>query len=265
MATPANQVNDYNNSGPGADTVSSEEWELRVKLASCYRLFDHLGWIELIFNHITLRVPGPEHHFLINPFGLMYSEITASNLVKIDLQGNVLHDTPWDVNPAGFVIHSAIHEARDDAHCVMHTHTTTGIAVACKQDGLQNSNFYTSMTNQDVAYHDFEGTTTNDDEKDRLVASLGRANLMILRNHGLLSCGRSVEDAFFGLWRLQRACDVQAMSRAMSGLDIPISEASVEQSLRAGVFVSKDGRNTSQLVFDAMIRVVDNKDDSYRQ
>lgn len=244
--------------------VDAKEWALRVKLAACYRIFDHLGWIELIFNHITLRVPGPEHHFLINPFGLMYNEVTASSLVKIDLQGNILHDTPYDVNPAGFVIHSAIHEARDDAHCVMHTHTTTGSAVSCKEQGLENTNFYTSIIGDDLAYHSFEGTTTNDDEKARLVESLGQHNRLILRNHGLLSCGNTVENAFSALWTLQRACDVQAMSQSIGGADLVVSQEAVKQSRQATGFETKDGRDTCQLVFDALLRIVDQKDATYK-
>jgi len=193
--------------------ISEVEWACRVELAAAYRVFAHLGWIEMIYNHITLRVPGPELHFLINPFGLMYSEVTASNLIKIDIEGNKLEDSPWEINPAGFIIHSAIHAARDDAHCIMHTHTDTGMAVACQTSGLVNDNFYTSAILDDISYHDFEGITTEPGEKTRLVEDLGDKNLMILRNHGLLSCGVDVADAFLWMWQIQRACDIQYAAR----------------------------------------------------
>ncbi len=264
MATATESLHKIQSDVSMKSQVSEQEWALRVRLAACYRVFDHLGWIELIFNHITLRVPAPEHQFLINPFGLMYSEITASNLVKVDLDGNALHDTPWDINPAGLVIHSAIHEAREDAHCVMHTHTTTGSAVACKEQGLENTNFYTSIIGDGLAYHDFEGTTTDDAEKQRLVQSLGDSNMLMLRNHGLLSCGKTVEDAFSSLWLLQRACDIQALSQSMTGADIAITAAAVEQSNRATKFQAKDGRDTCQMVFDALLRQIDQHDQSYR-
>jgi len=242
--------------------IEPEEWRSRVELAAAYRVFDHLGWIELIFNHITLRVPGPETHFLINPFGLMYSEVTASNLVKIDLAGNKVMPSEFDVNPAGYTIHSAIHEARPDAHCVMHTHTTSGSAVSCMQGGLKNDNFYTSSIMDMIAYHDFEGITQNPGEKDRLVAHLGDKDLLILRNHGLLSCGRDVATAFLNLWRLQRACDIQYAAHAM-GDTIAVTDGAVQQSKSAVVSDAKQF-NTTQMVFDAMVRIIDRKDPSYR-
>jgi ribulose-5-phosphate 4-epimerase/fuculose-1-phosphate aldolase len=173
--------------------MTGAEREARVQLAAAYRIFDMLGWDQLIFNHITLRVPGPASspesaRFLINPFGLHYSEITASSLLLIDLAGNALRETKWPVNRAGFVIHSAIHGAVPEAHCVMHTHTTTGSAVACLKDGLAPDNFYGAMLHQQVAYHDFEGVTTDPDEKGRLVRDIGDKKAVILRHHGLLSC-----------------------------------------------------------------------------
>src|SRR5215510_12341991 len=168
---------------------SAAEWKLRVDLAACYRIFDHLGWIEMIFNHITVRVPGPEKHFLINPFGLTYREVTASDLVKIDIDGNPVGHNAYPVNPAGFIIHAAIHGNREDAHCVMHTHTTTGIAVACKTAGLSHDNFYGAQLTGRVAYHDFEGVTVHPDEQPRLLASIGDKHLVILRHHGLLALG----------------------------------------------------------------------------
>ena len=151
--------------------TSREEWDARVELAACYRIFEMLGWTEMIFNHITLRVPGPQRHFLINPYGLWYREVTASNLVKIDLDGNLICPSEWPINRAGFVIHSAIHAARDDAHCIMHTHTTARMAIACQRDGLAPDNFYSALMYGQVAYHAFEGVTVRDDEKARLVHS----------------------------------------------------------------------------------------------
>jgi ribulose-5-phosphate 4-epimerase/fuculose-1-phosphate aldolase len=167
-----------------ADTTSTE-WEARIQLAACYRIFAHLGWTELIYNHITLRLPGSEKHFLINPFGLLYTEVKASNLVKIDLAGEVVGKSDWPVNPAGFTVHAAIHDAIPDAHCVMHTHTTAGMAVACAQRGLSMSNFYSAQLHGKLAYHDFEGITVHADEGPRLIRAIGDKPAVILRNHGL--------------------------------------------------------------------------------
>ena len=169
--------------------MTQTEQELRVQLAACYRIFDHMGWSEMIFNHITAKVPGPDHHFLINPYGLHYSEVKASNLVKVDIDGSIVEDTDYAVNPAGIVIHTAIHAARPDVHCIAHTHTNAGMAVACSQEGLRNDNFYSALLHNRIAYHDFEGITVMDDEKPRLIANLGDKSLMILRNHGLLAGG----------------------------------------------------------------------------
>jgi ribulose-5-phosphate 4-epimerase/fuculose-1-phosphate aldolase len=180
MTTAATALKPSNDVRPAG--IDEAEWALRVQLAAAYRIFDHVGWIELIFNHITMRVPGPETHILINPYGLMYSEVTASNLVKIDLDGNVVGPSNFPINPAGYIIHSALHRAREDAHCIMHTHTTTGMAVACKAEGLTPTNFYSAIIGDGVAYHDFEGTTTNADEQPRLVASIGDKNYVILRS-----------------------------------------------------------------------------------
>ena len=162
------------------------EQEIRVELAALYRIFDYLGWSEMIYNHITVKIPSEENAFLINPYGLHYSEVKASNLVKVDINGKVLDDTPYRANPAGMTIHSAIHAARPDAHCISHTHTTEGMAIACLEEGLRYDNFYSVLLYGQVAYHDFEGITVNPGEKERLVKSLGNKNLLILRNHGLL-------------------------------------------------------------------------------
>ncbi len=188
--------------------ISDEEWALRVKLAACYRIFHYMGWTELIFNHISLRVPGPETHLLINPFGLRYCDVTASNLVKIDLQGNIVGESDWPVNRAGVIIHTAIHAARPDVHAVMHTHTTAGSAVAGLDADLDGNNFYASQLWGQVRYHDFEGITLLEDEQERLVNSLGEEWLLVLRNHGLLSAGATLPAAFMRLWTLERACEI---------------------------------------------------------
>ena len=240
--------------------VSDAERAARVQLAACYRVFDHLGWTELIFNHISLRVPGPEKAFLINPFGLHYREVTASSLVLIDIEGRPLRETKWPVNLAGFVIHSAIHEALPEAHCVMHTHTTTGLAVACLKDGLSPSNFYGAQLHERVAYHDFEGITIEPDEKQRLVRSLGNKRALILRNHGLLAWGPSLPEAFLMLWTLQRACDVQIASSAAGALN-PIRPEVYERMVRDS---GPGEKRTCDDVFAAMQRLVDAKDPGYR-
>jgi ribulose-5-phosphate 4-epimerase/fuculose-1-phosphate aldolase len=184
-------MNALSDVAPRSINCSEAEWAARLKLAATYRVFFMLGWHELIFNHITLRLPGEGGQLLINPFGLAYDEVTASNLVKIDLAGNILGDSPYPVNPAGLTIHSAIHANVPDAHCVMHIHTTASVAVACMEEGLEDNNIYSSQLHDMIAYHVFEGTTVHDEEKSRMVASLGAKRLMILRNHGLLSHGRS--------------------------------------------------------------------------
>jgi ribulose-5-phosphate 4-epimerase/fuculose-1-phosphate aldolase len=236
--------------------ISDEEWALRIELAAAYRIFDHLGWVELIYNHITARVPGPETQFLINPFGLMYNEVTAANLVKIDLAGNVIGDSDWPINPAGFVIHSAIHENVPEAHCVMHTHTTEGMAVACTESGLDWNNFYSAQIYKQVAYHDFEGITVEEDEKQRLLASLGDQRLLILRNHGLLSWGETIPEALVRLWTLNRACQIQMAAESLPGGSIPLSEDVRQQCSRVSLqFDPKYGGGRD--VFDALRRQVD--------
>lgn len=240
--------------------VTGEESAARVQLAGAYRIFDHLGWTEMIFNHITLRVPGEEKRFLINPFGLHYSEITASNLVLIDVEGNPVRETPWPVNRAGFVIHSALHEANPEVKCVMHTHTTTGMAVACLRDGLSPTNFYAAQLQGQVAYHEFEGITVEPNEKARLVADIGDKRAAILRNHGLLTWGPSVPEAFMMMWTLQRACDVQIASSAAGALN-PIRPEVFEQTVRES---GPGEQRTCEDVFAAMQRIVDAKDPSYR-
>jgi ribulose-5-phosphate 4-epimerase/fuculose-1-phosphate aldolase len=240
--------------------ASEAERAARVQLAACYRVFDHLGWTEMIFNHITLRVPGPEKHFLINPFGLHYREISASSLVLIDIEGNPLRESKWPVNRAGFVIHSAIHGAIPEAHCVMHTHTTTGMAVACLAEGLSPTNFYAAQLHHQVAYHEFEGITVEPGEKERLVRSIGSKRAVILRNHGLLAWGPSVPEAFLMLWTLQRACDVQIASSAAGALH-PIRPEVFTQTVRES---GPGEKRTCEDVFAALVRAVAAKDPSYR-
>jgi len=240
--------------------LSEAERAARVQLAACYRIFNHLGWTEMIFNHITLRVPGPEKFFLINPFGLHYSEITASSLVLIDIEGNPVRESKWPVNRAGFVIHSAIHEHVERAHCVMHTHTTTGMAVACLQEGLSPTNFYAAQLHGRVAYHDFEGITVDEGEKSRMLKSIGAKPAVILRNHGLLAWGPSVPEAYMLLWTLQRACDVQIASSSAGALN-PIRDEVFAQTVRES---GPGEKRTCEDVFAAMVRLVEAQDPSYR-
>jgi ribulose-5-phosphate 4-epimerase/fuculose-1-phosphate aldolase len=237
--------------------IDEREWALRLELAACYRLFDHMGWAEAIFNHITVRVPGSEGerpHYLINPFGLHYSEVTASNLVKIDIDGKVIGVADHPVNAAGFVIHSAIHGAREDAHCVMHVHTTAGCAVSCKESGLRADNFYSAMLWGEVAYHDYMGVTTDLEEQPILVRSLGGKNFLILRNHGLLVIGRDIPEAFHRLWTLQRACEVQMMSDAGAGPNRAIDESILRRVPQTQANMEPGKVPLSRLMFDAMVR-----------
>ena len=241
--------------------MSDAERAARVELAACYRIFDHLGWTEMIFNHITLRVPGPERHFLINPFGLHYREITASSLVLIDADGKPMRESAWPVNRAGFVIHSAIHGALEDAHCVMHTHTTTGMAVACLKEGLSPTNFYAAQLHDQVAYHEFEGITVEPGEKERLLADVGGRRAVILRNHGLLAWGPSLPEAFLTLWTLQRACDVQIASSAAGALH-PIRPEVFEQTVRES---GPGEKRVCEDVFAALRRRIERRDPGFRE
>lgn len=240
---------------------SAEEWEARVKLAAAYRIFAHLGWEELIYNHISLRVPGPEHHFLINPFGLHYSEVTASNLVKVDLEGNTVGHSDWPINPAGFTFHGAIHATVPEAHCVMHVHTTPTLAVCCQEDGLSFTNFYAAQLWDQVAYHDFEGITVHRDEGERILASAGNKPVLLLRNHGPVVLGRSLAQAFNLMWLVQRACEVQVASQGMGPLRpiaVPVLEKCVRDSLN---FNPKYGAGEDS--FAAMQRLVDRRNPGY--
>lgn len=241
--------------------ISEAEWAARIELAACYRVFDHLGWTEMIFNHITLKVPGADELFLINPFGLHYREVTASNLVTIDLAGNPVRPTEYPINRAGFVIHSAIHGAHPQVRCVMHTHTTTGMAVASLDAGLAHDTFYGAQLYGRVAYHEFEGVTVNEGEKERLLASMGDRQILILRNHGLLTCGRTIPEAFMWLWTVQRACDVQiaaASAGPLRQLGLEVFEQAVRESGPGEPAVG-------DAVFASLVRAIDEKDPGYKR
>jgi ribulose-5-phosphate 4-epimerase/fuculose-1-phosphate aldolase len=193
-----------------AGKVSAAEWALRVDLAATYRLVALYGWDDMIFTHISTRLPGPEHHFLINPYGLLFEEVTASSLVKIDVDGNKVGDSPYPVSPAGFTIHSALHMSREDAQCIIHLHTTDGVAVSAQADGLLPLDQHAMMVCGDIAYHDYEGIALDLDERARLIADLGRdKHIMILRNHGTLALGKTCADAFARIYFLERACSMQ--------------------------------------------------------
>lgn len=245
-----------------------DEWAARVQLAACYRIFAMLGWTEMIYNHITVRVPtsasGDEKQFLINPFGLHYSEVTASNLVKINLKGDVLDGSQHRINPAGFVVHATLHDGIEGAHCVMHTHTTAGVAVACLQNGLMQTNFYSAQLHNMVAYHDFEGITIHADEGPRVLKSIGNKQAVILRNHGLLAWGGTVPETFAILWTMQRACEIQLATFSM-GPAISVPEDIAARCTRDSLQFDVNHGGAGQDVFDALVRQVDRIDASYRQ
>jgi ribulose-5-phosphate 4-epimerase/fuculose-1-phosphate aldolase len=194
------------------DEVSDAEWELRVDLAAAYRIVADYGWDDLIFTHLSVRIPGPEHHFLLNPYNLMFEEITASSLIKVDVDGNAIEPTPFITNPAGFTIHSAIHMAREDAQAVMHLHTPAGQAVSAQADGLLPLTQAAMLVRDDIAYHDYEGLAVDADERGRIVEDLGSKTMMLLRNHGTLAVGETIGEAFVRLYTLERACQAQVMA-----------------------------------------------------
>ena len=243
-----------------------DELAARQQLAACYRIFAMLGWTEMIYNHITLRLPdsvtGGDKQFLINPFGLHYTEVTASNLVKVNLAGEILDGSAHPINPAGYVLHSAIHDGVPGAHCVMHTHTTAGVAVASLASGLSQSNFYSAQLHGMVAYHDFEGITIHAEEGPRVIASIGGRKAVILRNHGLLSWGQTLPQAFAVLWTLQRACEIQLATQSM-GAPLSVPEAIAAQCTRDSLqFDPKHG--AGQDVFNALVRQIERLDSSYK-
>ena len=242
--------------------VSEEEWAVRVDLAATYRLVHHYGWDDMIFTHISARVPGPEHHFLINPYGLLFDEITASNLVKIDLDGNKVEESPYPVNQAGFTIHSAIHAAREDAQCVIHLHSTDGVAVSAQEHGLLPLDQHAMMLLGDLAYHDYEGIALDLDERERLVHDIKDKNVMLLRNHGTLTAGKNCADAFLRMYYLERACSMQVRALAGGAKANPTNQGVAEKTAGQGA-VGFDGF-IGAMAWPALIRMLDRKDPSYR-
>jgi len=243
------------------DQVSAEEWQLRVDLAAAYRLVAMHGWSDLVFTHISARVPGPEHHFLINPYGLMFDEITASSLVKVDQQCNKVIASPFPVNPAGFVIHSAVHEARPDAQCVMHTHTRAGVAVSAQRCGVLPISQQSTFVLASLAYHDYEGVAFRPEEKPRLQADMGRANFLMLRNHGLLVAGKSIADAFLSMYTFEAACQIQLA--AQTGGELVQIAPRIVQGVREAMRVQTGGQG-GNFVWPALIRKLDRLDQDYK-
>ena len=240
--------------------VSPEEWAARVDLAAAYRLVSRYGWEDLVFTHITMRVPGTEDQFLINPYGVFFDEITASSLVKIDLQGNKVEESQFPVNPAGFVIHSAIHAARHDAKCVLHTHTVSGVAVSTQRAGLLPISQHSIFVLASLGYHDFEGPALNDEEKPRLVADLGGNDCLILRNHGLLTVGETVADAFVSMYYLEASCAIQVRAQSGGGELIPVGKNIIENA-----YTARQRRGgAGPLVWPGLLRRLDRTDPSYR-
>ena len=247
------------------DAVAESEAAIRVNLAACYRLVAHYGWDDLVFTHISARIPGPEHHFLINPYGFMFDEITASSLVKIDMKGEKVGASPYPVNPAGFTIHSAVHEVREDAGCVMHLHTPDGTAVSTSKEGLLPLNQTAQLVLSDLAYHDYEGVALDLDERPRLQRDLGQKNLMLLHNHGTLTVGRSCAEAFLRMYFLERSCTMQVRTRMLgaAAADYPTAPEVIEKNAALG----RSGGMSAlaeQLVWPALLRKLDRIDRSFR-
>ena len=251
-------------SGTGVkDQCSPAEWQARLDLAACYRIFDHLGWSESIYNHISVKVPGEDNTFLINPFGLLYDEVTASNLVKIDVEGNNVGPSQYMVNKAGFTQHAYFHQHLGErAAAICHVHTTATMAVASHKDGLVPCNFYACNFQGQIGYHDFEGVTVRPEEGDRLIANLGDKRVLMLRNHGPVIMGETLAEMFFTHWALQRACEIQLATQSM-GTPIPVPEAIAAQCTRDALqFNPKHG--AGQDVFEALVRQVDRIDTGWR-
>ena len=244
------------------EQVSDEEWQLRVDLAACYRIVAMHGWDDLVFTHISARVPGPDEHFLINAYGMLFEEMTASSLVKVDLNGEKVLDSPHPVNPAGFVIHSAVHAARPDVACVLHTHSKAGVAVSAQADGLLPLSQTSLFACATLAYHDYEGIALNDDEKPRLVADLGDKNCLMLRNHGLLTTGPSIADAFLLMYVFETACQIQLLAQS-SGNELIQVPQPIVQGIQAQAEQVTRGLG-GQLVWPGLIRKLDRMDSSYQ-
>jgi ribulose-5-phosphate 4-epimerase/fuculose-1-phosphate aldolase len=242
--------------------VSEEEWLARVELAALYRLAALHGWDDAIFTHISLRVPGPEHHFLINPYGLFFDEMTASALVKVDLEGNVVQETPYFINPAGFTIHSAIHAAREDALCVMHLHSDHGVAVAAHKDGLLPLSQHAMIVLPQLAYHDYEGIALNLDERVRLVADLGQKNLMLLRNHGTLSAGSSAAATWMQMYFLERACTQQVLALSAGRDGVLFAQDAAQAAVKEQTGGMGPG-GIAMLAWPGLLRKLDRKSPGY--
>ena len=242
--------------------VSAAEWQQRVDLAACYRLVAMFGWDDLIFTHISARVPGPGHHFLINPYGMTFDEITASALVKVDLQGRKVEDCPHPVNPAGFTIHSAVHAARDDANCVLHVHSVNGVAVSAQEEGVLPLSQHSIFVLSSLAYHDYEGVALQDDEKPRLVRDLGNKRFLMLRNHGLLTVGRSVAEAFVAMYFFETTCMIQVRARA-GDRDLRAIDAAIVDGAQAQWEQVTMGAGGG-LAWPALLRRLDRENPGYR-
>jgi ribulose-5-phosphate 4-epimerase/fuculose-1-phosphate aldolase len=242
-------------------SVSPEEWQLRVELAAAYRLAAMYGWTDLVYTHISVRVPGPEHQFLINPFGMMFDEITASSLVKVDQQGNLLSESPFPVNPAGFTIHSCIHDGRLDVGCVLHTHTRAGVAVSAQKCGILPISQQSTFVIPELAYHDYEGVALREDEKQRLQADLGSKNYLMLRNHGLLTVGRTVAEAFVGMYVFESTCQIQISAQA--GGELIMIDPKIMESMPAVIEMATKGQ-AANITWSALRRKLDRTDPSYK-
>ena len=243
------------------EVVSAEEWKLRVDLAAAYRLVAAYGWSDLIFTHISARIPGPDHQFLINPYGLMFDEITASSLIKIDQSCNKLSESPFPVNPAGFTIHSCIHEVRDDAGCVLHTHSRAGVGVSAQKGGLLPVSQQSTIILNSLAYHDYEGIALYAEEKPRLQASLGQANNLILRNHGLLTVGRDIAEAFLFMYFLESACRIQIDAQA--GGEVTLIGSAPMEANRNAMKMATGGQSAANLAWPALLRKLDRENPGY--
>jgi ribulose-5-phosphate 4-epimerase/fuculose-1-phosphate aldolase len=242
--------------------VSPSEWEARVNLAATYRLTALFGWDDLVFTHISARVPGPEHHFLINPYGMMFDEITASSLVKVDLDGRKIADSPYDTNPAGFTIHSAVHAAREDAHCVMHTHSVNGVAVSAQEAGLLPLSQQSLGVLASLGYHDYEGIALNEAEKPRLVQDLGSNAYLMLRNHGLLTVGATPADAFVAMYFFEAACMIQVRAQAGGGKLNPIAQPILD-GIKEQIGLVTRGVTPGALVWPGLLRRLDRRSPGY--
>ena len=242
--------------------VSEAEWEQRVNLAACYRLAALYHWDDLIFTHISARVPGPEHHFLLNPYGMLFDEITASSLVKVDLAGEKVMPSAYDINPAGFTIHSAIHAAREDAQCVLHLHSLNGIAVSAQKKGVLPISQQSTFVLASLAYHDYEGVALNDDEKPRLVRDLGDKNFLMLRNHGLLTVADNIPDAFLFMYLFEATCTIQIRAQSGSGELVSIDPRIIAGATAMAKKVTKSAGGA--LAWPGLLRKLDRLDPSYR-